>query len=98
MPLKKSGVFTIGVKNVLHAIIIFSQSEYIRQMDLGGGMIWALDLDDFRNRCGGGRHPLLSTIRNTLGPAPDGNDILTTPRPFTSSTSTSVKKQKKKKN
>lgn len=26
------------------------KSEFIRRMDLGGGMIWALDLDDFRNR------------------------------------------------
>ncbi|XP_066157317.1 probable chitinase 10 [Euwallacea fornicatus] len=42
------------------------KSEYIRRMDLGGGMIWALDLDDFKNRCGGGRHPLLTTIRNVL--------------------------------
>lgn len=30
--------------------MIKRKSEYIRQMDLGGGMIWALDLDDFRNR------------------------------------------------
>lgn len=29
-------------------------------------MIWALDLDDFKNRCGQGRHPLLTIIRNTL--------------------------------
>lgn len=32
-------------------------------------MIWALDLDDFNNRCGTGRHPLLSTIKDVLGPA-----------------------------
>ncbi|XP_060530054.1 probable chitinase 10 [Cylas formicarius] len=42
------------------------KSNYIRKMDLGGGMIWALDLDDFKNRCGEGRHPLLTIIRNTL--------------------------------
>ncbi|XP_050304967.1 probable chitinase 10 isoform X2 [Anthonomus grandis grandis] len=42
------------------------KSEFIRRMDLGGGMIWALDLDDFKNKCGGGRHPLLTTIRNVL--------------------------------
>ena len=26
------------------------KSEYIRKLDLGGGMVWALDLDDFNNR------------------------------------------------
>jgi chitinase len=35
-------------------------------------MIWALDLDDFKNRCGEGRHPLLTTIRNVLADAGTG--------------------------
>nr|CAD7394101.1 unnamed protein product [Timema cristinae] len=48
------------------AHMIRLKSEYIRAMDLGGGMVWALDLDDFRNRCGDGPHPLLNTIRSVL--------------------------------
>ncbi|KAL1492113.1 hypothetical protein ABEB36_012603 [Hypothenemus hampei] len=48
------------------------KSEYIRRMDLGGGMIWALDLDDFKNKCGAGRHPLLTTIRNVLADSGTG--------------------------
>lgn len=51
---------------------IILQSEYIRQMGLGGGMVWALDLDDFRNRCGEGAHPLLNTIREVLADPPSG--------------------------
>lgn len=35
-------------------------------------MIWALDLDDFKNKCGEGRHPLLTIIRNVLAEAGDG--------------------------
>ena len=40
----------------------------IRKMGLAGGMVWALDLDDFKNRCGEGHHPLMNTIKSILGP------------------------------
>lgn len=42
------------------------QANYIKKMNLGGGMVWALDLDDFRNRCGEGNYPLLNAIRSVL--------------------------------
>ena len=35
-------------------------------MGLGGGMVWAVGLDDFRNRCGDGRNPLLNAIKDEL--------------------------------
>lgn len=51
------------------------KSQLIRSLNLGGGMIWALDLDDFNNRCGQGKSPLLHEIRRVLGPAPDANEV-----------------------
>ncbi|KAK9881823.1 hypothetical protein WA026_017335 [Henosepilachna vigintioctopunctata] len=51
------------------------KSEFIRTLDLGGGMIWALDLDDFKNRCGEGKHPLLTTIRDILAEPASGSPI-----------------------
>ena len=44
------------------------KSEFVREMGLGGGMVWALDLDDFRNVCGEGPHPLMNAIQKVLGP------------------------------
>lgn len=50
------------------------KSHFIRNLNLGGGMVWALDLDDFRNRCGQGHSTLLRTIRNVLQAGPGANE------------------------
>lgn len=48
--------------------MIRQKSQYVKDMKLGGGMIWALDLDDFRGTtCGCGEpYPLLRTINRVL--------------------------------
>ena len=43
------------------------KSNYVKEMGLGGAMIWALDLDDFKNDCAGEAYPLLKTINRQLG-------------------------------
>merc|ERR1719285_304472 len=50
--------------------MIRHKSEYIKRNGYGGGMIWALDLDDFRGNCGCGTHPLLRTINQVLRNVP----------------------------
>ena len=46
--------------------MIRRKSEYVRDNGFGGGMIWALDLDDFTARCGCEKYPLLRTINRVL--------------------------------
>lgn len=49
-------------------VSVGEKSHYIKDMGLGGGMIWSLDLDDFKNVCGDGSYPLLKTINRVLRP------------------------------
>ncbi|XP_025423968.1 probable chitinase 10 isoform X2 [Sipha flava] len=66
------------------------KAEYVKSMNLGGAMVWALDLDDFRNVCGQGNYPLLGAITETLGQK--YGDLNTTPMaPITNKPTTTTK-------
>lgn len=50
--------------------LLYPQANYIVNEGLGGALVWALDLDDFKNWCGDGKYPLLQKMK----------DVLTSPR------------------
>ncbi|XP_051164101.1 probable chitinase 10 [Leptopilina boulardi] len=54
--------------------MIRQKAQFVRDMGLGGGMIWALDLDDFKGRCGEGPHPLMHTLQQVLSEPPNKHD------------------------
>lgn len=54
--------------------MIRQKSEYVRKLGLGGGMVWALDLDDFTGHCGQGAHPLLTELQSVLRDPPKPSD------------------------
>merc|ERR1712110_713338 len=45
--------------------MIEQKCNYVKEMGLGGGMVWALDLDDFRNLCGEGSYPLMNDEKSS---------------------------------
>ncbi|XP_052133150.1 chitinase-3-like protein 1 [Frankliniella occidentalis] len=47
------------------AVSVTNKMAYIRKQNLGGVMIWAVDLDDFHGQCGT-KTPLLSAVRNNI--------------------------------
>jgi GH18 family chitinase len=57
VPYAFNGNFWIGYDD-LRSII--EKSNYVKNNNLGGGMFWALDDDDYNDVCGGGKFPLIS--------------------------------------
>lgn len=47
------------------------KANYINKMGLGGAMFWALDSDDYSNRCNLGKFPLISTVKKIINRATD---------------------------
>ncbi|CAG2120468.1 unnamed protein product [Medioppia subpectinata] len=63
---------------------------YLKSKKLKGAMVWALENDDFKNRCGDGKNPLLNTVYSMLNgkdsgsmECPYGDVIPRTPAPTT---------------
>ncbi|XP_071653528.1 LOW QUALITY PROTEIN: probable chitinase 10, partial [Temnothorax longispinosus] len=54
--------------------MIRRKAQFVRDMGLGGGMVWALDLDDFHGRCDNGPHPLMHMIQRVLAEPPKEHD------------------------
>ncbi|XP_065561192.1 probable chitinase 10 [Artemia franciscana] len=49
------------------ADMIKRKAQKIKDWDLAGVIVWAPDLDDFRNKCGCEPHPLLRALNRGLG-------------------------------
>lgn len=45
---------------------INEKARYVHDKNLAGAMIWSIETDDFRGKCGQGAFPLLASIRKGL--------------------------------
>ena len=43
-----------------------AKAQYVKDNNLGGVMLWAIDMDDSKNACGGGSYPLLSAVEEVF--------------------------------
>lgn len=45
---------------------IQAKGKYVCEKNLGGSMVWSIDLDDFKGSCGCGKYPLLSALNQQI--------------------------------
>lgn len=45
---------------------IRAKAKLICEMNLGGGVLWTLDYDDFRGSCGCGKYPLITALNQEI--------------------------------
>lgn len=50
----------------MHFNVFSFKSEYIVKQELGGAMVWTIDLDDFNNVCCRGSYPLLTKVNEVF--------------------------------
>jgi len=56
------------------------KTQWIKDNGYAGGMIWSMDLDDFRGYCGQGRFPILTAINTGLFGTPEQPPELVIPK------------------
>ncbi|CAH1792706.1 unnamed protein product [Owenia fusiformis] len=54
---------------------VIEKTRWIAENNFPGVIVWALDLDDFSNQCGGGAYPLMNAIVDNLDTCLDGTPI-----------------------
>jgi len=45
---------------------ITKKVQYLNKLGLRGAMVWSIDTDDFLNKCGTGKYPLMNAIKKNL--------------------------------
>ncbi|XP_059611118.1 chitinase-3-like protein 1 [Phlebotomus argentipes] len=90
VPYSYKGTEWIGYDN---AESVKGKTEYAKSRGLGGVMIYSLEQDDVYGACGGGKYPLMNSIKSALSGSSGGGGTTTTtttqkPGQTTSSTTT----------
>ena len=65
---------------------VSSKTQYLKELGLGGAMVWSIDTDDFHGFCTGKKFGIIATIREVLfdGHFPTGSPTTSPPMTSTS--------------